>query len=174
MSSQRTLVIVFVSLNLLTVVMGLQMQDSQPESDALVNRTQVIEGSLFYPLPIPCSLFSLEGTTQGEPMALMARGDDLSQQGGSASGCGIPDDATALMIQLRVESPSGTVVRIKLWQTDRPKPSEELFDAPFGLLDTTMIIVPLNQRVQLDPIPKNCTSFKVRIFCEKVCRNYSF
>ena len=103
MSSQRIFVVVFLLLLLVNIAVAQQRQEYVSKWNALIKDNHSIEGNLFYPLPTPCPLFSLEGTTSGDPMALSARADDLSDQGGSASGCGIPNDATALMIQLRID-----------------------------------------------------------------------
>jgi hypothetical protein len=148
MSSRKTFIRLFSFLLIISVSFAQPRQDYQPEWDAMIKDSPSVEGSLFYPLATPCPLFSLEGTTQGEPMALMARGDDLSQQGGSASGCGIPDDATALMIQLRVESPVNVPVQVKLWPTEGLEPVESVVDSPFGSSVSTMVVVPSGR---LDP-----------------------
>jgi hypothetical protein len=150
MSSQRALVVVFSLLLIVSVSLAQQRQEYESEWDALIKDSPQIEGSLFYPLPTPCPLFSLEGTTSGEPMALIARGDDLSQQGGSANGCGIPDDATALMIQLRMASLMEIPVSVKLWPTDVQEPVNTLIETFVGRSDSTMVVVPLGGLTDLD------------------------
>jgi hypothetical protein len=144
MSSQRTLAVVFSFLFVFSLLVAQQKQDYQPEWDALMKNSPSMEGSLFYPLPTPCLLFSLEGTTSGEPMALMARGDDLSQQGGSETGCGIPEDATALMIHLRMESLADFPIKFKVWSSDRSEPPEALIESTVGQSDSTMVVVSLS------------------------------
>jgi hypothetical protein len=100
-------------------------------------------GSLFYPLPIPCSLFTLEGTSFAEPLTLKARGEDLSFQGGSPSGCEIPKNATALVIQVRMDSPMESPARVKLWAMDSPEPAQPLFKSQNAYTDSTLTILPL-------------------------------
>ena len=68
MSSQRTLILVLISLLVVSASFAQQRQDYQSEWDTLIRNNSSVEGNLFYPLPTPCPLFSLEGTTSGEPM----------------------------------------------------------------------------------------------------------
>jgi hypothetical protein len=145
MSSPRTFVGLFSFLLIMSVSLAQQRQEYEPEWDALVKHKPSIEGSLFYLLPTPCPLFSLEGTTSGEPMVLMVRGDDLSDQGGSSTGCGIPNDATALMIQVRMESSSDVPVRLKIWSTESQIPKKAVLESITGGSDSTMMVIPLGQ-----------------------------
>ena len=75
---------------------------------------------VYVPL-VSCRLFGtwFQGSP-GPPMiadevrTLFARGTDLSAQGGSATGCGIPTEAVAFMAQLRVMQPTAKGL-IKAW-----------------------------------------------------------
>jgi hypothetical protein len=109
------------------------------------------KGNLYYPLPVPCPLFSLDGIGSAEPVPLKARGTDLSHQGGSPTGCGIPEEATALMVQVKVEFPSKAPSRVKLWAIDSPEPAEALVDSFTGYSDSTMAVVPLNRLEPSEP-----------------------
>ena len=76
---------------------------------------------LVYVSMTSCRLFGtwFQGSP-GPPMiadevrTLFARGTDLSAQGGSATGCGIPTEAVAFMAQLRVMQPTAKGL-IKAW-----------------------------------------------------------
>jgi hypothetical protein len=151
MSSPRILVVVFSFILSTTSVSAQQRQDRESDWGTVVYQNPEVEGSLFYPLPTPCRLFSLEGTTSGEPMALMARGDDLSDQGGSATGCGIPDDATALMIQVRMEFQANVPIEINLWSTDESEHPAAIIGGFTGQSDSTMVVVRLNQSDSFNP-----------------------
>jgi hypothetical protein len=117
------------------------LEDGQTLQQYLDKRMETI-GSLFFPLPTPCSLFSLEGLTSDKSINLRARGMDLSQQGGSPIGCGIPKEATAMMIQLQIESLSANPVRVKLWPLDEPEPA--VFLAGSGNMGSRMGFVRLS------------------------------
>jgi hypothetical protein len=98
-----------------------------------LDRQSVSTGNLYYPLSGPCPLFSLEGLGYLEPTAVRARGQDLSDQGGSSTGCDIPQDATALMIWLRIDSATAkNRVRVKLWSRSSPEPAEALIEDTNG------------------------------------------
>jgi hypothetical protein len=79
---------------------------------------------VYVALPVPCTLFASEGVEPGAQYGIRARGEDLSVQGGSASGCGIPAEATALILQLRLEARQPG--RLKLWAGDGPEPAESV------------------------------------------------
>jgi hypothetical protein len=106
-------------------------------------------GNLYFPLPAPCDLFSRVEVSTREPLVLRARGEDLSEQGGSPTGCGIPEEATALMVQVKAKFPSGLPIRVKLWAIDHPEPAESLVDSDLGHSDSTMAVVPLNRSDRL-------------------------
>ncbi|MFZ0429990.1 MAG: hypothetical protein WAO20_17875, partial [Acidobacteriota bacterium] len=78
-------------------------------------------------LPVPCPLFEMEALNPDQGYPLFARGEDLSVQGGSVSGCSIPEGATALVLRLRISS-GGPSIRLKLWPSDGPEPSEGLLE----------------------------------------------
>jgi hypothetical protein len=144
MFSLRTCIVFFSFLLIFSVALAQQRQDYQPEWDEVVKNSPPIEGSLFYLLPNPCRLFSLEGTTQGEPVALTVRGGDLTRQGGSSTGCKIPENASAVMIQVQMESLIDIPVRVKLWSADRPEPVEAVLRSNNGQSDSTMVVVSID------------------------------
>jgi hypothetical protein len=72
---------------------------------------------------------------------VLARAADLSEQGGSASGCGVPEDALAVLVHVRAikGSVSGA---LRLWGAERPRPAEPLLRYEVG--DSEMsTVVPL-------------------------------
>jgi hypothetical protein len=79
---------------------------------------------VYVALPVPCRLFASEGIEAGTRYGIRARGEDLAAQGGSAGGCGIPAEATALILQLRLEARQPG--RLKLWAGDGPEPAESV------------------------------------------------
>lgn len=81
------------------------------------------DGLVYVPLPT-CVLARTVRAEAGkmlpnEVRAFFARGNvDLSAQGGSSSGCGVPVDAQALLVSARIVSPDGPG-QLKLWASDR-------------------------------------------------------
>ncbi len=78
----------------------------------------------------PCTLVRTAATAAGafagnEERSLQARGG-LAAQGGSAAGCGIPDDARALALIARVTARARGSFR--LWPAGEPEPSIALLD----------------------------------------------
>jgi hypothetical protein len=108
------------------------------------------DGSQYFPLPAPCTLFHFEELRSGTPVALRARGNDLSQQGGSGFGCGIPKDATAVVTQLHLRSRDAIPIRVKLWPGNRPEPAEPIFDLASGNAVYSMAIIPLDPADDFD------------------------
>ncbi|MFZ0429455.1 MAG: hypothetical protein WAO20_15155, partial [Acidobacteriota bacterium] len=87
--------------------------------------------SFYVGLPVPCALFSSDVVESGATYALQVRGSDLGRQGGSTYGCEIPAEATAVILQLRME-PLEPCVRLKLWPADGPEPVESVLAAERG------------------------------------------
>ncbi len=79
---------------------------------------------VFVPLPAPCPLFSvtLDGSSLHR-LELQARSKRLAAQGGSAEGCGIPAEASAVLLHATVRSLEGIPARLKLWPTNAPEPA---------------------------------------------------
>jgi hypothetical protein len=112
-----------------------------------LDRKMSPRGSLYYSLRSPCTIFEVEeDLVQGIPFSLNARGEDLSRQGGSGSGCSIPEDATSIMIRLEISSEAGLSPRLKLWSSDSPEPVDTLLDGKFSGMQpaSTLTIVPLS------------------------------
>jgi hypothetical protein len=78
---------------------------------------------VFVALPAPCRLFAADRLEAGARYGVRARGGDLSAQGGSATGCGVPAEATAVVLQVGLDGPSAGG-RLKLWAADGPEPAE--------------------------------------------------
>ena len=78
-------------------------------------------------LTVPCALFSSDPIEPTVRYGLRVRGQDLGAQGGSATGCGIPPEATSVILNLKVKGaqPGG---RIKLWAADGPEPGESVLE----------------------------------------------
>jgi hypothetical protein len=85
-------------------------------------------GGLFAALPAPCPLFASDGLEAGARYGVRVRGGDLSAQGGSATGCGVPAEATAVVLQVRLQGASSGA-RLKLWAADGPEPAEGVIAA---------------------------------------------
>jgi hypothetical protein len=98
----------------------------------------------------PCILVQTVASSAGamhanEVRAFLARGAvDLSGQGGPAGGCGIPAEAQALAVTLRVARPGG-IGQLKVWAADQPEPvTVQMEYAPPGAVGLTLpAIVPL-------------------------------
>jgi hypothetical protein len=83
MSSRKTFIRLFSFLLIISVSFAQQRQQNETDLDKLIKGSPSMKGNLFYPLPSFCPLFSLEGSTSGEPMDLLVYGEDFSAQGGS-------------------------------------------------------------------------------------------
>ncbi len=96
----------------------------------------VPHGLVYVPVD-PCVLVRTAGSPQGkmganETRALLARGAvSLAAQGGSASGCGVPEEAAVLAVTLRVANAAG-VGQLKVWPADEPEPGSVLLDYGAG------------------------------------------
>jgi hypothetical protein len=101
---------------------GLLVEDGRTLREYLEARLSPPAG-LFVALPAPCRLFAADGLEAGARYGVRARGGDLSAQGGSATGCGVPAEATAVVLQIRLDGPSAGA-RLKLWAADGPEPAE--------------------------------------------------
>ena len=83
-----------------------------------------------------CSLVRTVASTAGELVAgeartFAARGD-LGSQGGAFIGCGIPEDAHALAVVVRVAAPRGKG-SLRVWPAGAPEPASSLLEfAPAG------------------------------------------
>jgi hypothetical protein len=95
-------------------------------------RADVPPGLVYTPVP-PCVLVRTVGSAAGKMAAdetreFLARGaTNLSAQGGTPSGCGIPDDAAVLSLSLRVANAAGAG-QLKAWASDQPEPPTILVD----------------------------------------------
>ncbi|MFZ0451640.1 MAG: tail fiber domain-containing protein, partial [Desulfatiglandaceae bacterium] len=100
--------------------------------------------SVFVPLPAPCSLFSYAEIQDDQNYGIRVRGSAMGTQGGSPDGCGIPPEATAVVLQLRGES-LGDRGRVKLWAADGPEPVRPDIETAYGGSGTlqAMVIIPL-------------------------------
>ena len=114
---------------------SLLLQNGQTLRAYLEERLSAPAG-VYVALPVPCGLFASEGIEAGIRYGIQARGEDLSIQGGSAAGCGIPAEATALILQLRLEGRQPG--RLKLWAGDGPEPAQ-------GVIQTEDWNVPVRQ-----------------------------
>jgi hypothetical protein len=105
----------------------------------------------FVSLPVPCSLLVSDPLEGGQRYGVRVRGNDLSRQGGSATGCGIPNEATAVILEVTLEDPApGT--RLKLWTADGPEPVEAVLEAgnESSPAIRKTVVVTLAQSVQPD------------------------
>ncbi len=73
-------------------------------------------GNVYVPLPGPCELFRVEDPLVDESLRLQVRGR-----------CGIPEGATAVILQVKVESRGG-YPRVKVWASDLPEPAEAVIE----------------------------------------------
>jgi hypothetical protein len=86
-------------------------------------RADVPPGLVYTPVP-PCVLVRTAGSPAGKMAAdetreFLARGaTDLSAQGGTTSGCGVPDDAAVLSLSLRIANAEGAG-QLKAWAIKR-------------------------------------------------------
>jgi Collagen triple helix repeat (20 copies) len=94
-------------------------------------------GLAFLPLP-PCTLVRTVGSEEGklaanESRGFLARGQttDLSSQGGSEDGCGIPAEASAIVINLRLTTAKGDG-ELRAWATGAPPPPLPVADYELG------------------------------------------
>ncbi len=93
-------------------------------------------GLIYVPVN-PCVLVRTAGSPpgrmdDGETRGFLARGPaNLAAQGGSATGCGIPEDAAVLAVTLRVARAAG-VGQLKVWAADEPEPGSVLLDYAAG------------------------------------------
>ncbi|MGW8179158.1 MAG: hypothetical protein ACWGQW_10390 [bacterium] len=62
-----------------------------------------------------------------QSVIVQARGNDLSAQDGSETGCVLPEEAVAVVLQLEAVS-SSFIPRLKLWAADAPEPAETVMD----------------------------------------------
>jgi hypothetical protein len=90
-------------------------------------------GSQLDYVPVPqCPLADTQAVgdmAAGETRLFAASGDDLSLQGGSSSGCGIPADAAAVLVAFRLRRPSGAGNgRLKAWARGDVVPSTVILD----------------------------------------------
>jgi len=90
-------------------------------------------GVIFVPTD-PCILADTRDSVDGnmgvgETRDFLARGLDLSSQGGSATGCGVPDEAVAIFASFRIRNPDGAGNgRLRAWATGDPQPSAVILD----------------------------------------------
>lgn len=99
---------------------------------ATVSNAMEVGGLAYVPLT-PCILSRTVASTAGKLEAgasrpFLARGDiDLSPQGGNPSGCGVPTEAEALVVAIRVSQSAGKG-QLKLWPAGGPEPPTVLAD----------------------------------------------
>ena len=84
------------------------------------------QGLVYVPIDA-CTLVRTVATTAGKMQAgetrgFLARGAALEAQGGAAAGCGVPPEARAVALSLRLASPGGAG-QLKLWPAPEPEPS---------------------------------------------------
>lgn len=90
------------------------------------------DGLVYVPLD-PCILARTVASTSGklqagETRAFLARGPvDLSPQGGEPGGCGVPPEAEALVVAVRLAQTAGKG-QLKLWPSDAPEPPTMVAD----------------------------------------------
>ncbi len=85
----------------------------------------VAEGLVYYPLP-RCTALETWSATLGKMAAnetrdFIVRGEatDLSDQGGSATGCGVPVAAEALMVNFRVSDHGSSTGQLRVYASDQ-------------------------------------------------------
>ncbi len=95
---------------------------------------KVLTSGLVYSPVDSCTVLrtgqSVDGPLTGSPIRdLNVRGEtiDLSSQGGSATGCGIPADAEAVLINSLIVSTGGTG-KLRAWAWDSPEPTDGLIE----------------------------------------------
>lgn len=90
------------------------------------------EGLVYVPVN-PCILVRTVGSIAGkmgadETRPFLARGGvGFSAQGGNIAGCGIPEEAAAIVVSIRLSSAEGKG-QLKLWPSDRPEALTPLAD----------------------------------------------
>lgn len=95
-------------------------------------RADAPSGLVYTPIS-PCILVRTAGSPAGkleanETREFLARGEtNLSAQGGSISGCGIPDEAAVISVTIRVASAAGAG-QLKVWASDQDEPLTALVD----------------------------------------------
>lgn len=82
---------------------------------------------VYVALPSPCRLFASTQVETGPVYGIRVRGDDLTLQGGNAAGCGVPSEATAVMVRVQVTAQADGS-RVKLWSGDGPEPAESVIE----------------------------------------------
>jgi hypothetical protein len=122
----------------------LTLADGSTLADYLAARLSP-PGNVYVPLPTPCRLFEVTAPDKETTFVLQGRGGDLSAQGGSVTGCSIPEEAVAVVLQVHAASTDGFLPGLKLWAADAPEPAETLLSPELSLPDAqqTMVMVPL-------------------------------
>ncbi|MGE0453213.1 MAG: thrombospondin type-1 domain-containing protein [Vicinamibacteria bacterium] len=87
--------------------------------------------------------------TQTRSSLLQVRGD-LGPQGGAAAGCGVPQDATAILVHVRIEGARGPS-ELRLWGAEGPRPPQPLMSFGEGRAQMSTV-VPLCSRPELCPL----------------------
>ncbi len=93
----------------------------------------VTGGLAYFPVPTctvvrtPLSAAGKMATNEIRDFVVRGVGTDLSSQGGSATGCGVPIEAESIVATFLVQGPNGSG-RLKAWAVDAPFPRGWLID----------------------------------------------
>ncbi len=121
-----------------------------PTPPALAESAEIGADGLVLVSLSPCLLVRTVSSPAGrlgadEVRGFVARGEtaDLSAQGGSKLGCGIPDEARALAVSLRLSAIHQTG-QLKAWPSGKPEPSLTLVDyAPALPAQNALVVLSL-------------------------------
>jgi hypothetical protein len=114
-------------------ILGLALASSLP----IAASDGATEPGLVYSPIGPCTLVRTAGSASGrlddgETRPFLARGAvDLRPQGGSAGGCGIPEEAAVLVVSLRLAGAAGAG-QLKVWPALAAEPASPAVEYPSG------------------------------------------
>lgn len=112
--------------------------DDAVAAPRLLAATGTVPGLVYFPIDA-CILVrtadSSAGKMQaGETRGFLARGAGLAAQGGPAAGCGVPPEAQAIVVSLRLAAAAGPG-QLKLWPAPEPEPQTLIAEySPAGSL----------------------------------------
>jgi hypothetical protein len=116
----------------------LVLESGQTLAEYLAARTNPA-GSVYVPLPGTCELFSIEDLLPDESLGLEVRGQ-----------CGIPEEATAVILQVKAESLGGSP-RVKIWASDLPEPAEAVIEGSNASFENLKVVTAVVMLCAGDP-----------------------
>ncbi len=97
------------------------------------SKGSVAGGLVYFPVPTctvvrtPLSAAGKMATNEIRDFVVRGVGKDLSSQGGSKTGCGVPTEAESIVVTIQAQAPNGSG-RLKAWAADAPFPRGWLVD----------------------------------------------